>query len=144
IPGYFSFPFGTDGVEKVHGSSLAGHKLPIRRLSDVLTSRTRTGNVTITITKRLQLVAKDALGPRKGAVVAINPSDGSILAMWSAPSYDPNPLSAHDQKAVAAAWNSLQSDPNKPMLPRAYRERYSPGSTFKVLTSSAALDHAPE
>ncbi|HMC41713.1 MAG TPA: penicillin-binding transpeptidase domain-containing protein [Acidimicrobiales bacterium] len=144
ITGYFSFTFGTDGVEKVYGSSLAGHKLPIRRLSDVLTSRTRTGNVTITITKRLQLVAKDALGPRKGAVVAINPSDGSILAMWSAPSYDPNPLSAHDQKAVAAAWNSLQSDPNKPMLPRAYRERYSPGSTFKVLTSSAALDHAPE
>ena len=144
ITGYFSFTFGTDGVEKVYGGQLAGHSLPIRRLSDVLTSRTRTGNVTLTLTKRLQLVAKNALGPRKGAVVALNPADGAVLAMWSAPSYDPNPLSAHDQGAVNAAWKSLQADPNKPMLPRAYRERYSPGSTFKVITASAALDRAPE
>jgi peptidoglycan glycosyltransferase len=144
ITGYLSFTFGTDGVEKVYGSALAGHKLPIRRLSDVLTSRTRTGNVTLTLTKRLQLVAKNALGPRKGAVVAINPTDGAILAMWSSPSYDPNPLSAHDQRAVAHAWNGLQADSNKPMLPRTYRERYSPGSTFKVVTSAAALDRAPE
>ncbi|HMC51892.1 MAG TPA: penicillin-binding transpeptidase domain-containing protein, partial [Acidimicrobiales bacterium] len=144
ITGFFSFTYGSDGVERVYGSELAGRRLAIRRLSDVLTNRTRTGDVTLTLTKRLQLVAKNALGPRKGAVVAINPTDGSILAMWSSPSYDPNPLSGHDQRAVVAAWKRLQADPNKPMLPRAYRERYSPGSTFKVVTAAAALDQAPE
>ena len=64
--------------------------------------------------------------------------------MWSFPSYDPSPLSAHDQEAVQAAWNALQTDPNKPLLPRAYRQRYFPGSTYKVVTAAAALDHMPE
>src|SRR5205823_6068400 len=69
---------------------------------------------------------------------------GAVLALWSFPSYDPSPLDGHDQAQVHAAWNGLIADTNKPLLPRSYRERYFPGSTFKVVTSSAVLDRAPE
>jgi peptidoglycan glycosyltransferase len=85
-------------------------------------------------------VARDALGNRTGAVVALNPTDGAVLAMWSNPSFDPNPLAGHDQKAVQAAYTSLSEDPGKPMLPRAFRRSYAPGSTFKVVTAAAALE----
>jgi peptidoglycan glycosyltransferase len=144
LTGYFSFTYGTEGLERTYNNDLAGRSLPVRNVRDLLTDRTRTGNVTITISKKLQQVARDALGNRKGAVVALNPQDGSILAMWSFPSYDPNPLAAHDQKSVQSAWKALQANADHPLLPRAYRERYAPGSTFKVVTSAAVLEKAPD
>src|ERR1700694_4793538 len=93
---------------------------------------------------RLQQAARTALAPRKGAVVALNPSTGAISALWSWPSYDPNPLAAHDQLTVRNAWQADNADPNQPFLPRAYRQRYFPGSTFKVITASAVFDHSPD
>ncbi|MDP1794775.1 MAG: penicillin-binding protein 2, partial [Acidimicrobiales bacterium] len=84
------------------------------------------------------------LGGRRGSVVALDPSSGAILAMVSTPSYDPTPLAGHKQDAVRAAWDQLQNTPGKPLLPRAYRESYAPGSTFKVVTAAAAFDRAPE
>src|SRR5690606_38060654 len=74
-----------------------------------------------------------------GSVVAIEPSTGKILAMVSTPSYDPNRLSGHDGAATSAAWDELNSDPDKPMLNRAISQTYPPGSTFKVVTTAAAL-----
>jgi peptidoglycan glycosyltransferase len=74
-------------------------------------------------------------------VVAIEPSTGKILAMASAPSYDPNLLSTHDGAQQRQAWETLQHDPNNPMLNRAISERYPPGSTFKVITTAAALQN---
>src|SRR5207245_655749 len=65
---------------------------------------------------------------------------GGVLAMYSEPSFDPNPLAGHDAARVQAANDALQSDPANPMLARAYRERYPPGSTFKVVTTAIALD----
>jgi peptidoglycan glycosyltransferase len=146
ITGYFSFTFGTEGVERTYAGELSGRDVSVRlrRLQDVLTSKDVTANVTLTITKQLQQVARDALGDRKGSIVALDPRSGAILAMWSFPSYDPSPLSGHDQAAVRQAWDQLQADPGKPLLPRAYRQRFFPGSTFKVVTAAAALDHKPE
>lgn len=144
ITGYFSFTFGNDGVERTYNNMLAGRDLAVRQFRDVLADRTITSDVTLTITKRVQQAARDALGNRKGAVVALNPTDGSVLAMWSFPSYDPEPLSAHSQKDVQATWDRLNDDPNRPMLPRSYRRAYAPGSTFKVVTAAAALEQAPE
>ncbi len=144
ITGFFSFTFGTDGVERAYHNDLAGRSIRLQNLPDILSEQVRTGNVTLTLRKSLQQVARDALGPRKGAVVALNPVDGAVLAMWSFPSFDPNPLAAHNQKDVQAAWKRLQADPAKPLLPRSYRERYAPGSTFKVVTAASALDRAPE
>ncbi|HUP70475.1 MAG TPA: penicillin-binding protein 2 [Acidimicrobiales bacterium] len=144
ISGYFSFTYGTEGVERTYGSDLAGRSVAMKRPSDLFSDRVRTGNVTLTVSKSLQQVARDALGNRKGAVVALNPTDGGVLAMWSFPSFDPTPLAGHDQKAVQARYAELQADQAKPLLPRSYRERYPPGSTFKVVTAAAALEQAPD
>ncbi|MGH9283112.1 MAG: penicillin-binding transpeptidase domain-containing protein, partial [Acidimicrobiales bacterium] len=140
VAGWFSFTYGAEGVERTYNADLAGRSLDLKRISDVLSDRVRTGNVTLTMTKALQQVARDALGARTGAVVALDPTDGAVLAMWSYPSFDPGPLAGHDQKAVQAAWAQLQADPARPLLPRAYRRNYAPGSTFKVVTAAAALE----
>ncbi|MDQ3575490.1 MAG: penicillin-binding protein 2, partial [Actinomycetota bacterium] len=144
VGGYFSFTFGSDGVENTYNDDLAGRSAAVTQVRDVLSDRVRTGNVTLTLSKGLQQVAKDALGNRRGAVVALNPTNGAVLAMWSFPSFDPNPLAAHDQRAVQSSWKALQADGSKPLLARSYRERFAPGSTFKVVTAAAALERAPE
>ena len=144
VTGYFSFTFGTDAVEREYNEDLAGRSAQVQQVRDVFSDRTRTGNVTLTISTGLQQVARDALGPRRGSVVAVNPTDGAVLAMWSFPSFDPNPLAAHDQRGVQASWKALQADRSKPLLARSFRERYAPGSTFKVVTAAAALERAPE
>ena len=144
IAGYFSFTYGTEGVERTYNADLAGRSVALRRITDVLSERVRTGNVTLTLSKSLQQVARDALGARTGAVVALNPTDGAVLAMWSFPSFDPNPLAAHDQTAVQASWEQLQANGARPLLPRTYRRNYAPGSTFKVVTAAAALEGRPD
>jgi penicillin-binding protein A len=72
-------------------------------------------------------------------VAAISPTTGRVLALVSSPSYDPGVLSGNG-KAVASQWQRLNHDPQKPMLNRAVRQTYPPGSTFKVVTAAAALD----
>jgi peptidoglycan glycosyltransferase len=75
-----------------------------------------------------------------GAVVAMEPKTGRILAMVSTPSYDPNQLASHTSKAQADAWNANNKDPKKPMLNRAISETYPPGSTMKLVTAAAVLE----
>lgn len=146
ITGFFSFTFGTDGVERTYGAELAGRSgdVRLRQLGNVLADEAQGANVTLSVSKRVQEAAAGALGNRRGAVVALDPRSGAILALQSFPTYDPNPLSAHDQKAVRAEWERLNASAEKPMLPRTFRERYAPGSTFKVVTAAAALERAPE
>ena len=144
VTGYFSFNYGSDGAERAFSAELAGRKVTINSLDDLLSAAPRTNDVTLTIQPAVQKAAAAALGNRRGAVVALDPRDGSVLAMASTPTFDPNPLAGHDLKAVQRAWNGYQADPAKPMLPRPYRERYSPGSTFKVVTASAAVGSRPD
>ena len=141
VTGYFSFTFGTEGVERTYNDELAGRtdQLKLNRLADLLLDRKRTANVRLTIPTSVQQVASQQLGNRKGAVVAIDTRTGALLALWSFPSYDPNPLAAHDQKAVQAARAQLVANADKPLLPRTYRERFFPGSTFKTVTSATAI-----
>jgi peptidoglycan glycosyltransferase len=74
-------------------------------------------------------------------VVALDVHTGAVLAMYSNPSFNPNGLSVHDTQTVQDNFNAINSDANdKPALQRAYRERYPPGSTFKVVTSKSALE----
>ncbi|MHB8669514.1 MAG: peptidoglycan D,D-transpeptidase FtsI family protein [Acidimicrobiales bacterium] len=143
VVGYFSFTFGNSGVEETYGRTLAGRTsgIQFRSLSDLFLDKPRTGNLTLTLSKKVQQVATQALSGRKGAVVALDPKTGGVLALADVPSFDPNPLAGHDQHAVRNAWNALNADPARPLLPRAYAERYPPGSAFKVVTASAALGH---
>ena len=143
LTGFFSFTYGADGVERTYNAALTGREskeLSIDRLGDLLLEKDQTADVTLTVSKALQEIATRELGDRKGAVVAVDPRNGAILAMVDYPSYDPNVLAAHNQEEVREAWDALNDDPDRPLLPRSYRERYFPGSSFKVVTAAVALN----
>ena len=143
VTGYFSFTYGSTGIERTANSVLAGREgaLVVSRdkLEQILSDRIEVSDVTLTIDDSVQRAAAAALGERKGSVVAIDTRTGAVLALYSWPSYDPSPLSALDQKAVSAAYKRLEADDNNPLLPRAWRQLYPPGSTFKTITTAAAL-----
>ena len=140
ITGYFSFTYGSEGVEKEYNDALTGR---VSKSSfdprDLLVEKDKTANVTLTLSRSLQELATAQLGERKGSVVALDPRSGAILAFADHPTYDPNTLAAHNQDAVRSSWTELNADTDKPLLPRTYRERYPPGSSFKVVTTATAL-----
>jgi peptidoglycan glycosyltransferase len=147
VTGFYSLNYSSAGLERAEDSILNGsdERLFGRRIADFFTGRDpRGGNVDTTLKPQVQQVAWDAMntgcgGPCKGAVVALEPSTGKVFAMVSTPSFDPNALSTHDSAAQTEAWDALQHDPANPMLNRAISQRYPPGSTFKVITTAAAL-----
>lgn len=96
-------------------------------------------NLFLTLDRRLQAIALKALGGRRGAVVALDPSTGGVLVMASSPSYDPNQLIG---AVEAATWQRLMGDPNRPLVNRAAQGTYPPGSVFKIVTEAAALEAA--
>ncbi|KKW62316.1 penicillin-binding protein [Mycolicibacterium elephantis] len=149
VTGFYSLRYSSTGLERAEDQILNGsdQRLFARRLADFFTGRDpRGGNVDTTINPRVQQAAWDAMedgcdGGCRGSVVAIEPSTGKILAMVSSPSYDPNLLATHDMDKQTAAWERLRDDPASPLLNRAISETYPPGSTFKVITTAAALSH---
>ena len=141
--GYYSSVFGRSAVERSENDILSGDddRLFARRLVDLVTNREqRGGTVKLTLNPAAQQAAYDALGDNKGAVVALDPRTGAILAMVSKPSYDPNPLASHSVEEQQAAWQVLQEDPEKPTLNRAIAQTLPPGSVFKIVTAAAALE----
>jgi peptidoglycan glycosyltransferase len=147
VTGFYSVRYGATGLERTEDEILNGSddRLFVRRLSDLITGRDpRGGNIVTTINSKVQKAAYQGMTASgyKGAVVAIKPDDGQILAMVSTPSFDPNKLAVHDGKAQAAAYDKYrdENNKNKPMLNRAIQENYAPGSTFKLVTASTALE----
>ena len=141
--GYYSVIYGRSGIEKAMNTELNGSagSLFYTRIQDLITGRQPKGaSVELTLDPKVQQAAWDALGDQTGAVVAIDPSTGAILALVSKPSYDPNLLASHDTAAVREAWDALNADASAPMLNRALNQTYPPGSTFKLVTSAAALE----
>ncbi len=142
ITGFDSLVFGRTLAESRFNSFLLG-KAPeqfAQNLSDLLTARPNPGGtLVLTLSPAAQRAAERQLGGRKGAVVALDPNTGAVLAMTTFPRYDPNLLSSHDTDKVRKAWDQLNKDRNKPLLNRAAGELYPPGSTFKIVTAAAAL-----
>ncbi|MGH3559101.1 MAG: D,D-transpeptidase PbpA, partial [Mycobacterium sp.] len=147
VTGFYSLRYSSAGLERAEDPLLNGsdQRLFGRRLADFFTGRDpRGGNVDTTINPHVQQAAWEGLqrgcdGPCKGAVVALEPATGKILALVSSPSYDPNLLASHDAGAQSRAWQQLRDDPASPLTNRAIAETYPPGSTFKVITTAAAL-----
>jgi penicillin-binding protein A len=140
--GYFSYDRGRTGLENSYNSQLAGtdDALFVRRLIDMATNRSPQGaSVQTTIVPEAQRAAAQGLGSQKGAVVALDPKTGAVLAMVTSPSFDPNEIASHDLDQAAKAYEQLAKDPTKPLSNRAAREIYPPGSTFKLVTAAAAL-----
>lgn len=147
VTGYYSLRYGSGGIEKAMDSVLNGSdgRLFVRRLSDLITGREPSGaSVELTINPAVQRVAYEQLTRRgyTGAVVAIKPSTGEILAMVSTPSYDPNQLSSHDSAEQETAWNADTSPQRgSPLTNRAVASTYPPGSTFKLVVTAAAFEN---
>lgn len=147
VTGYDSVIYGTTGLESAEDKVLIGDD-PRQfgsQLADLFTGRNRRGgSIELTLNKAAQQAAYTAMrGPngsiRRGAVVALDPSTGAILAAVSTPSYDPSTLSSHDAAAIENSYAGLTKDPADPMLNRAFSQLYAPGSVFKVIVSAAAL-----
>ena len=145
VTGYFSsVGNASTGIEAAEESVLDGQSQTLlgQRIRNLLTGQNRQGGgVELTLNSKMQQAAAQALGNRKGAVVALDATTGAVLAMYSSPSYDPNALASSDADSVTDAFDSLSSDPNKPLLNRAISERYAPGSTFKILTTIALIEN---
>ena len=149
VTGFYSFQYGSTGIEQYENSILNGNddRLFGQRFLDMFSGRDpRGGNIVTTIDPKMQKVAYNAMregcsGGCRGAVVALEPNTGKILALVSTPSYDPNKLASHDQKVREDAWTrwNAADTVTSPMLNRAVNQLYPPGSTFKVITTAAAL-----
>lgn len=145
ITGYSSQTYGSTGLEALDSGILDGSddRLFYSNTLDMLTGKPKQGgNVITTINAKVQKAAYDGLQGKKGAAVAIDPSTGKILALVSVPSYDPGDFSGMTS-SDQAAWKKDTTDSDQPMLDRALRQTYAPGSTFKLVTSAAALEADP-
>lgn len=142
ITGYFNYAFGATGLETAYNSELTGRtaKQQLRNVGDLFVKKDRVGNVKLTVRSDVQQAAKEALGRRRGSVVALDPRNGSVLALWSYPSYDPNQLSDHNLEKSQMIKASLEQRPDHPMLAKSYRETFAPGSTFKVVTAATGVE----
>lgn len=142
LTGYFSYVYGATGLERAYNTELSGKtaKQQIKSVGDLFVDKDRTGNLKLSVRSDIQAVAKSALGDFRGSVVALDPRSGEILALYSNPSYDPNLIANHDVEDSQAAYDLLNAADGKPMLAKAYREIYPPGSTFKVVTGSAGVE----
>jgi penicillin-binding protein A len=142
ITGFYSYDRASSGLERTYNAQLAGldDALFVRRLVDMATNKTPEGaSVQTTIVPKIQQAAADALGKQKGAVVALDPKTGAVLAMVTSPTFDPNDIASHDIEAAGKAYDRLASNSQHPLSNRAAREIYPPGSTFKLVTTAAAL-----
>ncbi len=140
--GFASLIYGRTAIERIENAVLAGTdaRFSLQQLADLIAGRTtKGGSVQLTLNAKAQAAAAKAMGKKIGAVVALEPSTGRILALYSSPSFDPNLIASNDAATSQKAWNTYLADPLNPMLDRPLAQVYPPGSTFKLVTLSAAL-----
>lgn len=143
VTGFYSIVNGSSQLERAANDQLTGRsdQLFFSRLRDIVTGRKPEGAaVETTLLPAAQRAARDGLGDQQGAVVAIEPSTGRILAMVSTPGFDPAALATHDSAAASAAYAALSAADGNPLRSNATLETYPPGSTFKLVTAAAALE----
>ncbi len=144
VTGYLTLNQGNTGIESALNSYLTGTSNDqfFDQINAVLTGQNPKGaSVELTIDPAVQQAAWDALGDYQGAVIAIKPKTGEIIAMVSKPTFDPNLLAVHDTDQVIDTYNQLLDDPLDPLINRALAGALDPpGSTFKLVVASAALE----
>jgi peptidoglycan glycosyltransferase len=155
IIGFFSTRFGQSGLEATYSDYLSGERgSALARLQDNLLGRPQVGNdLHLTFNAHLQAQANALLGGRRGSIVVLDPKTGAVLAMVSAPGFDPNGLSFNytvddweaENTRISQYWEYLNSDAaGQPLLNRPTQGLYPPGSTFKTVTAIAALENPDE
>ena len=144
ITGYYSIFSGSTGIERAMNTYLSGQSSAqfFEQINALLDGTPVTGAaVELTIDPDIQRAAWDALGSRKGSVVAIEPSTGRILALVSKPTFDANLLAGHSYGEVIDSYQNYAEDPDDPLVNRAIAgDLYHPGSVFKLVIAAAALE----
>lgn len=141
--GFYSVVYGATGIELKENDILAGNdsRFFVDRLQQMLANRKPQGGaIRLTLNAAAQEAAMKGLNGRTGAVVAIDPTTGAILALASSPSFDPNLLSSHDAAAIKTQYEAWLADPAQPLLNRPLAMTLPPGSVFKLVTAAAALE----
>lgn len=145
VTGYYSFTYGTSGIEAAEDGILSGNdpRLFGSQVSNLITGRgPKGGRVDLSLSMDAQQAAYKAMtdAGARGAVVALDPTTGAVLAAVSTPSWDPNRLASHSPSVISKYWASLRpNDDDSPLINRAIGQTYPAGSTFKIITASAAL-----
>jgi peptidoglycan glycosyltransferase len=144
--GFYSFIFGRTELEASFNDYLAGDTAELlpQTLTDLILGRPKQGaTIVTTLEPAVQEAAELAAAAETGdvAIAALEPASGDVLALYSEPSYDPNLLASQDPQVVRDSWETLNQDPDKPLLSKASDELFPPGSTFKLITASAALEN---
>lgn len=139
VVGYASIIFGSAGLEDSQSAALVSDRDATISgvINAILGGDLRPQGLRLTLLDHVQKAALDALGDQRGAVVALDPSTGAVLAMASTPSFDPESLLGVN---AGPTGNALEADPNEPLRNRAIDASYAPGSTFKIVTAAAALE----
>ncbi len=146
VVGWTSTKYGAWELEYEYNSQLSAHTLPARNLEQVLAPSEGEDSVTLTLEPSLQELAHAELARRDGSVVAIVPSTGSVLAMYSNPTYDPVPFTSPLGSVQTAAWvkdNKKDADGYPPLGLLATQQTIFPGSTFKVITTAGIVAYKP-
>lgn len=143
VTGYFNPVLGSTGIENATNEYLSGtsNSQFLSDLARIVSGQEPKGDaVELTLNPAAQKAAADALGTRRGAVVAIEPSTGRILANYTSPGYDPNQLATNNIEQAKANYATLNADPLTPLINRAQSGNLNPpGSTFKIVVAAAAL-----
>jgi len=139
VVGYATLIYGVSGIEKSQSAALVSDRDATISgvLNAILGGDIRPRGLRLTLVDELQQAAAAALGDQRGAVVALDPDTGAVLAMVSSPSFDPASLLG---RGAGPAGNALDSSPAEPLRNRAIDQTYPPGSTFKIVTAAAALE----
>jgi peptidoglycan glycosyltransferase len=146
LVGFSSTGYGEWALEAQYNNYLSAHPQPAQSLEQVLAPTTAPDSVTLTISLALQRVAEHALAGLDGSVVAIDPQTGAILAMYSNPTYNPTPFTSSSFTVQEKAWakvNTKDAHGYPPLGLMATQQTLFPGSTFKVITTSAMVRYKP-
>ncbi|TAJ48325.1 MAG: penicillin-binding protein 2 [Herbiconiux sp.] len=145
VTGYYTLGQGSSQLEQAMNDYLSGtsNSQFLDYLNRLVTGQNPQGaSIETTIDPVVQQAAYDALGDQQGAVIAIEPSTGKILAMVSKPDYDPNALAVHDSQQVLDTYETLLGADGDPLINKTINDLNPPGSTFKIVTTAAALQNA--
>ncbi|WP_162941964.1 peptidoglycan D,D-transpeptidase FtsI family protein [Desertimonas flava] len=144
VTGYYTLAYGATQLEFTQNDVLTGDtaRQRIGNLDDIVSGGDGTGSVRLTLDYDLQLRAQQLLeaGNYVGSITVVDTQTGAVLAMYSNPTFNPNVVASFDTNVAGEYLAELNDAPDNPLLANAYQDRFAPGSTFKVLTTSIALD----
>ena len=146
LTGYLStVSDASTGLEYAYSDVLNGqsNSQTLAQIKSMITGeKPKGGAIELTLNAQMQKVAAQSLGNKRGSVVALNPKTGAILAMYSNPTYDANPIASHDKNTSLNAFNALNGDKTHPLVNKAMNgTTFPPGSTFKIITAAAMLSN---